>query len=154
MFRMVMIAVMLLALPAAAEDKRAGYYYPAITSEETFERALPDTPPADRGVRVNFVTQITKAQMDAPEAPRFAMFAKGKDADHMIIIALDDEIFRTLYRARAQLAQLTSNARSTDFFVQNNIQFHATWFDLVKLLGFRDLVISDGVTWSHKIHMR
>ena len=49
------------------------------------------------------------------------------------------------------LAQLTSNARGTDFFVQNKIQTHATWFDLAKILGFADIVISDGATWSHRV---
>ncbi|MEM1298295.1 MAG: hypothetical protein AAGH68_03370 [Pseudomonadota bacterium] len=148
------VAGLSVSVAAKADDKRIGYYYPAITSEETFERSFPETPPADRGVRVNFVTEITKAQLAAPETPRFSVFAKGGGAQHMIIVALDDEIFRTLYRARAQLAQLTSNARSTQFFIDNNIQFHATWFDLAKLLGFKDIVISDGVTWSHKIHLR
>ena len=139
---------------AAAEDRRVGYYYPAITSEETFDRSFSQAPPANRGVRVNFVTEITKAQLEAPEAPRFSVFAKGAQAEHMIVVALDDEIFRTLYRARAQMAQLTSNARSTQFFIENNIQFHATWFDLAKLLGFDDIVVTDGVTWSHKVHLR
>ncbi len=139
---------------ALAQDHRIGYYYPAITSEEIFERTINNTPPADRAVRTNFITEITKAQLAAPDNPRFAIFAKGRSAQHMIIVALDDEIFRTLYRARAQLAQLTSNARSTDFFINNNIQFVATWFDLAKLLGFKDIVISDGVVWSHKIVLR
>ncbi len=102
-------------------------------------------------MRINFITEVTKAQLAAPETPRFAVFAKGDDAEHMIIIALDDEIFRTLYRARAVLAQLTSNARGTKFFVDANLQFTATWFDLAKMLGFHDIVISDGGTWSHRI---
>lgn len=140
-----------LALTGARADDRVGYYYPAITSEEVFERSLGDVPPADRAVRANFITEITKAQLAAPDNPRFVVFAKGRQAEHMIILALDDEIFRTLYRARAQLAQLTANARGTDFFVNNNLQFVATWFDLAKLLGFDDIVISDGVTWSHRI---
>ncbi|MEM0988410.1 MAG: hypothetical protein AAGK00_05975 [Pseudomonadota bacterium] len=148
-----LVALMALALSVALAraDDRAGYYYPAITSTEIFERTLGQVPPADRAVRTNFVTEITKAQLDAPESPRFVIFAKGKAADHMIIVALDDQIFRSLYRARALMAQLTSNARGTDFFVNNNLQFVATWFDLAKILGFKDIVISDGVTWSHKV---
>ena len=145
-----LIFAMLLSGAVMADD-RAGYYYPAITSQETFQRSFDNTPPADREVRVNFITQITKSQLDAPDNPRFAIFAKGGRAQHMIIVALDDDIFRTLYRARAQLAQLTSNARGTAFFINNNIQFSATWFDLAKLLGFKDIVISDGLVWSHKI---
>ena len=107
-------------------------------------------PPADRAVRVGFTTQITKAQLAAPESPRFVIFAKGDEAQHMIIIALDDQVFKTIYRARAMLAQLTSNARGAELFV-NNIRDDATWFDLAKLLGFEDMVISDGETWSHRV---
>ena len=134
----ILIAIMVLGTwsGALAQDNRAGYYYPAVTSSEVFERSFPGAPPADRAVRINFVNQITKAQLDAPETPRFSIFAKGGKADHMIIVALDDDIFRTLYRARALLAQLTGNARTTDFFINNNIQYSATWFDLAKILGF------------------
>ncbi len=139
------------AQEGASEDDRVGYYYPPITSEEAFARDLIATPPADRAVRVNFITELTKAQLAAPETPRFAVFAKGDEAEHMIIVALDDEIFHTLYRARALLAQLTSNARGTKFFIDANLQFTATWFDLAKMLGFQDIVISDGATWSHRI---
>lgn len=151
------IAVAALALLAAgigsvaAKDKREGYYYPPVSSEEVFVRSIASPPPADRAIRTNFINEITKAQLAAPANPRFVIYAKGGSAEHMIIIALDDEIFRTLYRARAQLAQLTANARGTDFFRASNFQFVATWFDLAKMLGFEDIVISDGDTWSHRI---
>ena len=148
------IAVSLAAVSpggAAWAAGRDSYYYPPVDSEEVFARDLAVAPPAGRAVRVGFTTQITKAQLEAPESPRFVIFAKGDQAQHMIIVALDDEVFKTIYRARAVLAQLTSNARRTDFFINSNIQDHATWFDLVKLLGFEDLVISDGATWSHRV---
>ncbi len=132
---------------AAGKDS---YYYPPVDSEEVFARDLAVAPPAGRAVRVGFTTQITKAQLAAPESPRFVIFAKGDEAQHMIIIALDDQVFKTIYRARAVLAQLTSNVRGADLFV-NNIQDHATWFDLAKMLGFEDMVISDGATWSHRV---
>ncbi|MGF1503507.1 MAG: hypothetical protein ACFBSD_17025 [Paracoccaceae bacterium] len=145
------LALLLLGLPAAA-DTREGYYYPEVTSEETFARTIVSaTSPPDRAVRATFMTQVTKAQLEAPESPRFAIFAKGGEAQHMIIVALDDEIFATLYRARAILAQLTANARGTEFFVTNSIETTATWFDLAKLLGFEDIVISDGSSWAHRI---
>ncbi len=115
-----------------------------------FARVIAAAPLADRTVRVGFTTQITTAQFAAPESPRFVIFAKGDEAQHMIIVALDDEVFRTIYRARAVLAQLTSNARGSELFV-NKIRDDATWFDLIKLLRFEDLVISDGATWSHRV---
>ncbi|MEM7670833.1 MAG: hypothetical protein AAF317_17175 [Pseudomonadota bacterium] len=149
-----LLALILSASWSAAADKE-NYYYPPINSEESFSRSITDTPPpTNRSIRVAFMTEITKAQLAAPETPRFAVFAKGSDAEHMIIIALDDEVFKTLFRARAVLAQLTSNARGTDFFIKAGIAAQATWFDLAKLLGFEDIVISDGNLWSHKIVLK
>lgn len=149
-----LLAAAIAAPSLSKADSREGYYYPLVTSEETFSRTLGNPPPADRTVRANFITEITKAQLDAPESPRFVIFAKGQRSQHMVIIALDDEIFRTVFRARAVLAQLTSNARSTAFFQSNNLQYVATWFDLAKILDFKDIVISDGATWSHRVHLQ
>ncbi|MEM7189332.1 MAG: hypothetical protein AAF439_06950 [Pseudomonadota bacterium] len=153
MLRMLLIvaALSLSGTSASAEDRRQGYYYPPITSEEKFVREIPGAPPADRSVRANFITEMTKAMLAAPDTPPYVIFAKGGQAQHMIILALDDQIFKTLYRARAVLAQLTGNARSTDFFQKNNLQFTATWFDLAKMMDFKDIVISDGATWSHRV---
>ncbi|MEM9063042.1 MAG: hypothetical protein AAGD13_21480 [Pseudomonadota bacterium] len=147
----IIVALCLGISSAVAADKREGYYYPPVVSEEVFVRSIASPPPADRSVRTNFINEITKAQLAAPANPRFAIFAKGGRAQHMLIVALDDEIFRTLFRARAQMAQLTANARGTEFFRANELQFVATWFDLAKMLGFEDIVISDGDTWSHRI---
>jgi hypothetical protein len=151
MKRVLFAVVLAIGVAGAAVAQEDNYYYPSISSSEVFTRELGTAPPASRSVRVNFATQITKAQLAAPDSPRFVIFAKGDEAQHMIIIALDDQVFRTLFRARAVLAQLTSNARATDFFIERGIEFHATWFDLVRLLGFEDLVISDGATWSHRV---
>ena len=156
--RTAMLAAAALALAAGTapaadyESDREGYYYPEIGSQEDFRRDLA-RPPAvpGRKVRTAFITQVTKAQLAAPETPPFVIFAKGAEAEHMIILATEDGVFRTLYRARAVLAQLTANARGTEFFVKNGIQSEATWFDLAKLLGFEDLVISDGASWSHRV---
>jgi hypothetical protein len=156
MNRILLAAIIAFGLGAAGPGGAAwaagkdSYYYPPVNSEEVFAREIANAPRADRAVRVGFTTQITKAQLAAPESPRFVIFAKGGEAQHMIIVALDDEVFKTIYRARAVLAQLTSNLRGSEFFV-NSIRDDATWFDLANLLGFRDLVISDGATWSHRV---
>ncbi|MEM7176563.1 MAG: hypothetical protein AAGD47_16635 [Pseudomonadota bacterium] len=148
---MITLAFALSSVLSHAAEKES-YYYPPVNSEEVFARDLTDEPPStNRAIRIAFITEITKAQLEAPETPRFSIFAKGAEAEHMIIVALDDQVFRTLYRARAVLAQLTSNARGTEFFIKSGIADRATWFDLAKLLGFEDIVITDGDLWSHRI---
>ena len=67
------------------------------------------------------------------------------------LLALDDDVFATLYRARAVMAQMTVNVRDGGFFVDQNLQFVATFYDLLQLLEFDTLVISDGKSWSHKV---
>lgn len=139
---------------AAASDRHVGYYYPQVTSQETFERVIAETPPAVKEVRVDFVTMLTASQLAAPESPRFVFSTKGVESEHLILVALDDQVFKTLYRARAVLAQMTSNVRAGDFFKDQDLQFVATFFDMLQMLEFDSLVITDGATWSHQINFK
>jgi len=136
---------------AQSIDTYEKYYYPKITSQEVFSRVLLIPPKSDKDVRIGFATSITQAQLAAPESPRFVIFAKGKEAKKLIIIALDDNIFKTLYRARALLAQLTSNLRGNKFLSKQNLTDEGTFYDLLQLMQFESLVISDGETWSHEV---
>lgn len=147
-----LFALILIAPPAAAEDdKYVNYYYPPVTSEEVFTRVIAAAPPASAEVRANFVTSITKAQLAAPENPRFSIFEKGDASDKLIMVGLDDDVFRTLFRARAQLSQITSNMRGTEFFRQQNLHVAGTMFDMLQIMGFKSLVLTDGVGWAHKV---
>jgi len=134
-----------------SDDRYVDYYYPAVTSEETFSRVIANAPPSTAEIRTNFVTSITKAQLEAPESPRFVIFEKGKESKNLIIVALDDEVFKTLFRARALLAQVTSNMRGTAFFRQQNLHVEGTLYDMLMIMQFEDLVITDGETWAHKV---
>lgn len=154
MRRLLMLALValgsLVAVSAPAEE-RADYYYPPVTSTEIFDRVLTPTPPADRNVRIGFVTQVTQQQLQAPFPARYTLFAKGSDAQELIIMALDDEVFRTLFRARGVMAQLTAPTRTTQFFVENNLSAVATFYDMLKIMGFKLLTLTDGVSWSHQV---
>ncbi|MBE9475940.1 MAG: hypothetical protein IME92_02270 [Proteobacteria bacterium] len=132
-------------------DTNEGYYYPKVTSQEAFNRVLLTSPKADKDVRTGFATSITLAQLAAPESPRYVIFAKGGDAEKLVIIALDDQVFLTLYRARAVLAQLTSNLRGNNFLGKQDLKDEGTFYDLLQLMQFKTLVISDGATWAHRV---
>lgn len=142
------------AQDGAQDDGRAGYYYPPVTSSEVFERTLAPTPDANRAVRIGFVTQVTQQQLQSPATPRYVMFAKGGDADEMIVVALDDEVFASLFRARAVMAQLSAPARQTAFFVEKRMADVATFYDMLKIMGFTSLTLSDGVSWTHQVAFR
>ena len=145
-------ALCMTALTAHAQERYEGYYYPEVTSQEQFSRVIRQGPTSNKGVRVEFVTNLTAAQLAAPESPRFVFFAKGADARHLNIIALDDDVFSTIYRARAVMAQMTSNMRSNEFFRSQGLEYVATFYDLLQIMEFDTLVISDGETWTHQVN--
>ena len=154
MFRILTLVFCLFAPALVAQDRYVGYYYPDITSEEVFDRVVRSPGIATKAVRVDFLTQLTKAQLAAPEAPQYAFFAKGTDSSELIIIGLDDQTFKTLFRARAVMAQMTANVRSSPIFAGESLQFVATFYDLLQILEFDSLVLSDGETWAHKVEFK
>ena len=85
---------------------------------------------------------------------RFTLFAKGTDAEKLIIVALDDDIFASLFRARAVLATLTAQVRASPLFAELGVQNLFTFYDLAKLLGFKQITLSDGRYWSHRINLK
>src|ERR1700687_2527375 len=122
--------------PAFAEDTQARV------------ATLPDS---DRSRRIGFVTGLAKEIASKPYAAGYLIFAKGDEADKMIIVGMSDGELSTIYRARALLATLTASARTTQFFQQNSIAEYATFLDFLKLLGFKQLTITDGVAFTHQI---
>lgn len=150
-FVLAALSATLLATATLAEERYVGYYYPDITSEETFDRVVRNGQAAGKAVRIDFINVITTAQLDSPESPRFVFFAKGSDSKTLILTALDDEVFSTLYRARAILAQLTVSVRRGNFFREEELEYVATFFDLLQLMQFDELLITDGETWTHRV---
>ena len=69
----------------------------------------------------------------------------------LIIVALSDGQLNTIYRARALLATFTAVARSTSFFQQHTQPDESTFLDLLKLLGFKQVTISDGRDFAHQV---
>lgn len=148
------IALLLSTTLAFAKDKYVGYYVADVASEESFDRVIRDAGQSSKAVRVDFVNQVTIAQLKEPESPRFVFFAKGNDASTLILTALDDEVFSTLYRARAIMAQMTVSVRQSGFFKQEQLEYVATFYDLLQLMQFDELLITDGETWTHRVNFK
>jgi hypothetical protein len=142
--------------PAAAQpaDRHEGYYYPTVTSRETYvsrARVLDDS---DRARRLGFVSGLTQQLADQAYAPSYAVFAKGGAADRLIIVSYGEGQLDTLYRARALFASLTALARLTPLFRELQVEEIFTFFDLCKLLGFVTITVSDGDKFAHQITLK
>ena len=151
-------AVFLLALaavqPLRAEDRHEGYYYPKVGSTEVYEAKVPTAPDSDRKRRLGFVAGLTKQLAELPYPPQYAIFAKGDEAEKLIVIGYGGGQLATVYRARATFATLSSLVRLGPLFQGTPIDDQATFFDFAKLLGFEQITVSDGDTYAHQIVLK
>lgn len=150
------LAVLALVAPGEAGkvDRHTGYYYPAPRTEEVYTARAQTLPEGDRARRIGFVTSLSLQMQSNAYSPPFAVFAKGEDAEKMIIVGLRDGELNTIYRARALFAMLTASARGSQFFVDHHVEDYFTFFDLAKLLGFSQITISDGQRFSHRVTIK
>ena len=151
------------AKPAAAtatpatppgEDRYVGYYYPKPTSTEVFESQMQTIATMDRPQRIQFVTVVSQGTIQAAYRVPYAVFAKGDKADKMIIVGMQAGELNTVYRMRALLANMTTMSRLSPFFQERTVAEDATFFDLLKLLGFRELTITDGEKLTHQVTIK
>jgi hypothetical protein len=111
-------------------------------------------PGSDRDRRIGFIVAFNKELASDPYPQRFAIYAKGGDAEKLIIVGLDDQAFATLFRARGILATLTARARASPLFQELGVENLFTFFDLAKLLGFEHVTVSDGKSWAHRVRLK
>jgi hypothetical protein len=144
-------ALLLPAARASAADRHAGYYYPEPKSQETYKARAQALPDASRERRLGFINAMTAQMIANPYPPPVAIFAKGEEAEKLIVVALQNGPLDTIFRARAVFAQYTASARSTDFFREHHVDDLFTFFDLAKLLGFTQITVSDGRSYAHRV---
>lgn len=150
----IMMAAVLATSSVARADKQANYYYPKPQTSEVYNARAETMPDSSRGRRLGFVNVFANKMLSNPYPPNFALFAKGTEAEKMIIVSLQAGMYDTLYRMRGLLALLTSQARSTEFFRDRGVDEIFTFFDLAKMLGFETITVSDGDNFAHRVELK
>lgn len=139
---------------ATTEDKYVGYYYPKPSSTEVYESSMQTIDGVDRAQRVQFVTVVSQGTIQSSYRVPYAVFVKGEKADKLIIVGLGPGEFGTIYRMRALLANMTTMSRMSPFFQERTVAEDATFFDLMKLLGFTSVTITDGDKLTHQVTIK
>ena len=144
------------ATPATApgEDRYVGYYYPKPTSTEVFDSQMQTIASMDRAQRIQFVTIVSQGTIQSAYRVPYAVFAKGEKGDKMIIVGMQAGELNTVYRMRALLANMTTMSRLSPFFQERTVAEDATFFDLLKLLGFREVTVTDGEKVTHQVTIK
>ena len=138
---------------AQEHDRHAGYYYPPATVTETYSTSVTEMAGINRVRRVGFITIITNKALTAPYAPPYIMFVKGAEAEKLIIIGMGDYL-GNIYQARALLAQLTSQSRTTEVFKEADLDKKLTFLDLMRMLGFDQVTVSNGKSFTLQIKLK
>ena len=148
------LALLAAGKPAIANDSHAGRYYPQPTTKEVYSSPFPRLPTANKRTRVGFTVGLIARQQKLSYAPTYHLFAKGSQAEKMIIVATGDGRYDTLYRMRGLLAAMTAEARLSPLFRQLQNPENVNFFDLVKMTGFSQITVSDGKTYAHRVELK
>ncbi len=142
------------AAAPAGEDRYIGYYYPKPSSTEHYTSPMQTITGTDRAQRVQFATVVSQGTIQSAYRVPYAVFVKGEKADKMIIVGLQPGELGTVYRMRAILANMTTMSRLSPFFQERTVAEDANFFDLLKLLGFQQITITDGDKVTHQVDIR
>lgn len=132
-------------------DRYVGYYYPAPQRVEVYCARVSPFPDVDKKRRVGFIIGIKAGMTEQSYASPYAVFSKGAHATKLLIISKQDGYLDTVYRARALLADLSTSARSTPVFTKTGAAEELTFLDLITMLGFKSVTLSDGNNFSHQV---
>ena len=134
----------------APNDRYVGYYYPNPGEAEVYKARAQVLPDVNRAFRVGFVTGLSGKMARRPYMAPYVIFAKGGEAHKLIITALQDGPIDTLYRARAVLADLTAMSRTLPIFQEFGVEDWFTFLDLLKMMGFVELTVTDGRDFAYQ----
>jgi hypothetical protein len=148
------VAFWVLAPVVEAADRHAGYYYPTPKKFETYKARARILTKTNRAARLEFVNKIAVESLKKPYPPQYAIFAKGLNAEKMIIVSNVKGQLDTVYRVRALLATMTAVARKSPMFKEFKVETILTFFDLGKMLGFRQITVSDGENFTHQVFLK
>ena len=151
---LIILASWIFAPGAQAADRHAGYYNPKPKRIETYRARARVLQKSNKANRLAFVTGMATETLRRPYPPQYAKFAKGVNSEKLIIVSNIKGKLDTIYRVRALLATLTPVARKSPIFKTFKVEAILNFFDLAKMLGFRQITISDGDTYTHQVLLK
>ena len=145
---------LLFASGASAAETHAGYYYPAPQTYELYVSPLPMLRDVTKLSRVGLLVGLNARQYKRAFAPGYHMFGKGEYSEKLIIVAVEKDRYQTLFQLRALLASMSSMARTSPLFAQTGSAENLNFLDLLKIAGFSQLTLTNGVDVSHRISIK
>ena len=127
-----------------------GYGYPKPAGSEVVSTIVNDDVPKPAfEVRVQAVTNITQNLAQRPYPPLALQWTEGDEHDIFVMMDTGSLNVNTVYKARALVKAMSSAIRNNQLFQQYGVESYASIFDLLKLAGFEQLVVTNGDDFSY-----
>jgi hypothetical protein len=153
-FIIAFLAIWLNIQTIEAADGSVGYYYPAPNNVESYKARMRVHINTNRFARNNIIKMITNEFLSKPHPPRFVIFTKGTLSEKLIIVSMVKGYLDTTYRARALLEAMTKVVRRSPLFKDIKSETVLNFFDLIRILGFKKITVSDGDKFSYQVSLR
>ena len=127
--------------------------YPEVTSSEDYISPMDALQDLDAGTRAALVAALTEQQLNRGYPPQAALILAGIDSEELVIMSLHRDTLTTPFQARAFLTQLAPTLRNLPMVTASGATRQRGTLDLLKLFGFRRVVVSDGASFSLLINV-
>ena len=145
--------IFLTATASAVAQSDRDRIYPTVTSEEDYISPLDPLDDRDAGTRARLVAALTERQLNRGYPPQAAVVLVGIDSEELVIMSLHRDTLATSFQARAYLTQLAPSLRNLKMVADSGAARKAGTLDILKLFGFRRVVVSDGESYSLLINV-
>ena len=135
-------------------DRAINYYYPASNNIETYKGRMRVNIDTSRPLRENIINLISKEFLNKLYPGKVVIFSKDKRVEKIIIVSLVEGYLDTTYRARAFLEAMAPVVRRSPLLKDIKRELNANLFDLLKISGFKKIIVSDGKKFSYQVSLR
>lgn len=150
----VVLAISTMIFASAAIAQGGGTpIYPEITTSEDYISPLDSFHDQDASSRAALVAAITDQQLNRGYPPQAALVLNGVESEELAVISLHRGTLATPFQARAYMVQLAPSLRSLPVVAASGANRKHSTLDLLKLFGFRRIVLSDGESFSLQINI-
>lgn len=126
-----------------------GYTYPMPQSGEPVQTLVQDIVAPPRALRVQIASSILMMESQRPYAPSFFPIIEGENSETLVLMDTGALGLDNPYKARAFVSVTTSLIRNNPLFLEHGVQNEASIFDMLKIWGFKRLVVTNGEDFSH-----
>ncbi len=146
------LTIFLLLSSAVMAEDRLYFPKPSVTRTVIAQSGLiQEASPLNRQNLADFMNVEIS---NRPYPPHMSVQVLGVKGEALLITAHQNDFINSTYRAEAAMARFSSLTRTMPVFVQSGIGPYVNFTDMLAMLGFKALILSDGVAFAYQVNIQ